>query len=175
MRSHELCCLAKADRRTLITARDLGTEIAAEVRERAPLEEQVLELVRARRFLRSAVSESAAALGGLSRGTVAEYLRGEFFRAFSEHQYDFEPAVRSISLSLEDPVNARVRKRLIEYLANLAEAIDRTRPWEEARTALRPKLKNLPQRYHLIAEQIAEGFFRGIWRIPEGPPDSSGH
>jgi DNA-binding NtrC family response regulator/CHASE2 domain-containing sensor protein len=162
--------LARADRRTLISARDLGAEIAAEVREKTPLEEQVLELVRARRFLRSAVSESAAALGGLNRGTVAEYLRGEFFRAFSEHRYAFGPTVRSLSLSLEDPINDRVHKRLVEYLSNLTDAVDRARPWEEVRSALKPKLKNLPQRYHPIAEQIAEGFFRGIWRLPEEPP-----
>jgi hypothetical protein len=128
--------------------------------------------VRARRFLRSAVSESAAALGGLNRGTVAEYLRGEFFRAFSEHRYAFEPTVRSLSLSLEDSINDRVQKRLVEYLSNLADAVDRARPWEEARAALKPKLKNLPQRYHPVAEQIAEGFFRGIWRLPDGPPDA---
>jgi len=158
--------LARADRRSLISARDLGAEIAAEVREKTPLEEQVLELVRARKFLRSAVSESAAALGGLNRGTVAEYLRGEFFRAFCDHRYELEPAVRSLSLSLENPVNDRVRKRLIEYLSNLAEAIDPARPWEEARAGIRPKLKNLPQRYHSLAEQIAEGYFRGIWRLP---------
>jgi transcriptional regulator with GAF, ATPase, and Fis domain len=162
--------LAKADRRTLISARDLGPEIAAEVRDKAPLEEQVLELVRARRFLRSAVTESAAALGGLNRGTVAEYLRGEFFRAFAEHQFSLEQAVRSLSLSVEDAVNERVRRRLLEYLSNLSEAVDRGRPWEEARAALRPKLRNLPQRYHATAERIAEGFFRGLWKLPEDPP-----
>ena len=158
--------LAKAEERSMISINDLTDEVAETVRDKVPVQEQILELMREYGFSRSAVSETAAALGGLNRGTAAEYLRGECLKAFAEQQFDLEKTVLRISLSYNSTVNERVRKRLTEYLSNIADGIDPARPWEDARIALKPKTKNLPQRYHQFLEQVAEACYRGLWKLP---------
>ncbi len=158
--------LARAEQRSMISTNDLTDEVAEAVRGKVPVQDRILELMREFGFSRSAVSETAAALGGLNRGTAAEYLRGECLKTYAEQQFDLEKTVLRISLSSDPAVNMRVRKRLVEYLSNIAEGIDPARPWEEARTALRPKTKNLPQKYHLFLEQVAEAHFRGLWKLP---------
>ncbi len=159
--------MARADNRPMIVARDLPDELAAALHGMVPVHDQVLELVRAKGFSRSAVSDTAAELGGLNRGTVAEYLRGECLRIFYESAYNSDDAARRIALSADEPVLERVHKRLNEYLVNIAAAVDQAQPWESSRAALRPKIKNLPQRYHPFVEQLAEAFYRGIWHIEE--------
>jgi hypothetical protein len=158
--------LARAEQRSMISTNDLTDEVAEAVRGKLPVQDQILDLMREFGFSRSAVSETAAALGGLNRGTAAEYLRGECLKTFAEQQFDLEKTVLRISLSSDPAVNSRVRKRLVEYLSNIAEGIDPARPWEEARTALKPKTKNLPQKYHIFLEQVAEAHFRGLWKLP---------
>jgi hypothetical protein len=121
--------------------------------------------VRERKFLRSAVSDTAGDLGGLSRGTVAEYLRGECLRIFVESGFDIGASIRKISLSAEVAVNDRVKKRLMEYLENIAEAVDTKQPWDVASRVLRPKAKNLPQKYHPFLDQIGQAFHGGKWTL----------
>ena len=41
-----------------------------------------------------------------------------------------------------------------------------SRPFEEVRSSLKPKTKNLPQRYHVFLEQVAEAYFRRVWSLP---------
>jgi transcriptional regulator with GAF, ATPase, and Fis domain/CHASE2 domain-containing sensor protein len=159
--------MAKAENRSMIVARDLPDELASALRGAVPVPDQVLDLLREKEFSRSAVSDTAAELGGLNRGTVAEYLRGECLRIFAECEYRFEPAARRIALSPDEAILDRVRKRLNEYLLNIASAVDQSQPWELSRSALRPKTKNLPQRYHPFVDQVGEAFYRGLWRIEE--------
>ncbi len=159
--------LAEAEHRVLLTLSDLTVEVAEAVQGKVPLEEQILEMVREFGFSRSSVSQTAAALGGLNRGTVAEYLRGEFLKAFVEHRFDLQQTILVLSLSSDALVNGRVRRRLQEYLGNIADGIDRSQPWEMAREALKPKTKNLPQRYHSWLEQVAEASYRNIWSLPD--------
>ena len=158
--------LAKAEHRAMMTVKDLSEEIATSARGAIPVEEQVLESLRDKGFSRSSVTETADELGGLNRGTVAEYLRGECLKAFAECTFDLDRAVRRISLSVDAGVNERVRKKFVDYLANLAEAVVPSQPWEAGRAALRPKAKNLPQKYHLYLEQVGEAYYRGVWKVP---------
>lgn len=158
--------LCRSESRGLIHMRDLPEDLAEAVRKSVPVQEQILDMVREAGFSRSAVTDTAAGLGGLNRGTVAEYLRGEFLRTFAEHQFDLEKAVQHIALTADPAVTDRVRRRYREYLGNIAEGIDLSLPWEEARVRLKSKTKNLPQRYHASLEQIAEGYFRRIWTLP---------
>jgi len=158
----------------MISVRDLTDEVAAAIRGKVPLEEQILSSLREKQFSRSAITETATEVGGLNRGTVAEYLRGESIRAFVEHRFDTDRAARAISLSADAGVNDRVKKRLIDYLSNLVETLDRGRLWDEAREGLRPKMKNLPQRYHKYLEEAAEAHFRGLWRLPAEPTGGPG-
>jgi transcriptional regulator with GAF, ATPase, and Fis domain len=158
--------LARAENRVIIHLRDLPEDLADAARKSVPVQEQVLDMVREYGFSRSSITDTASALGGLNRGTVAEYLRGEFLRNFAEHQFDLEHAVVHISLSSDAVVNERVRKRYVEYLANIVEGIDISRPWDDARLRLRSKTKNLPQRYHGYVEAAAEAYFRKLWSLP---------
>jgi transcriptional regulator with GAF, ATPase, and Fis domain len=156
--------LARAEDRTMVTVKDLIEEIAAAAREALGVEDQVLDALREKGFSRSSISESAEELGGLNRGTVAEYLRGECLKAFVEHGYDLEKTVRHIALSADPAVLERVGKKMDEYLDNLAQGIDRSQPWDGVRIGLKPKTKNLPQRYHPFLEAVAEGYYRGVWK-----------
>ena len=141
---------------------------SAAARDNIPIQEQILELLRQKGFSRSSVSETGSSLGGLNRGTIAEYLRGECLKTFVEQQFDLDRSIKYISLSSEDDVNERVRKKFQEYLHNIAEGVDKSQPWESVKSALRPKMKNLPQRYHAHLEQTAEAYFRGVWKVGGG-------
>jgi DNA-binding NtrC family response regulator/CHASE2 domain-containing sensor protein len=158
--------MARAEQRELVHLQDLPGELAEGMKGRIPIQEQILDLMREFRFSRSAVSEAAVGLGGLNRGTVAEYLRGEFLKAFAEQQFDLSRAVMHVSLSSDPAMNDRVRKRYLEYLQNIADGMDLSHPWEEVRNGLKPKMKNLPQRYHVFLEQVAEAYFRRVWTLP---------
>jgi transcriptional regulator with GAF, ATPase, and Fis domain len=156
--------LARADKRAMISMSDIPAEIASAFQGTAALEEQILQSVREKGFSRSAITETAAELGGRNRGTVAEYVRGEFLKAFVEHGFRTDETVRYLSISDQTDVNDRVQKRLAEYLENIAEGIDRSQPWETSKPLLRSKTKNLPRKYHQYLEQVAEGHFRGLWK-----------
>lgn len=158
--------LAKADQRTMISLKDLAEEVAASSTSGGAIEDQVLESLREKGFSRSSISETAEELGGLNRGTVAEYLRGQCFKAFVEQGFNIEHAVQHVSLSTDEEVNERVKKKMYEYLANLSDVVNNSVPWEENIPALKPKTKNLPQRYHGYVEQIAETHYRGLWKLP---------
>jgi len=157
--------LAKAERRPMVTVKDLTDEIAASARGTAPVEEQVLDSLREKAFSRSSVTDTADEMGGLNRGTVAEYLRGECLKAFAESTFNLERAVRRISLSADTSVNERVRKKFQDYLGNIAEGLSPAQTWDANRVALRPKSKNLPQKYHRYLEQVGEAYYRGIWKL----------
>lgn len=164
--------LARAEKRTMITVQDLTEEISAALQGAVAVEQQILDAMREKGFSRSSISETASELGGLNRGTVAEYLRGECLRAFVETGFDLEVTVRHISLTPDSNVNDRVRKKLNEYLANIAEAVDTSQPWEVASASIKPKSKNLPQRYHGYLWKVAEAYFRGLWKA-SGPNSSA--
>ena len=159
--------LARSERRAMVTIKDLNDEIAAAARGAAPVEEQVLESLRDKGFTRSSVTETADELGGLNRGTVAEYLRGECLKAFAECTFDIQKSVRRISLSADPAVNERVRKKFQDYLSNISEGLSPSQTWESNRGALKPKSKNLPQKYHRYLEQVGEAFYRGLWKLTE--------
>jgi transcriptional regulator with GAF, ATPase, and Fis domain/CHASE2 domain-containing sensor protein len=159
--------MARAEGRALVTLRDLPDDIAAAARKTVPVEDQVLDAVREKGFSRSSVTTTADELGGLNRGTVAEYLRGECLKMFAEAGFDMEKAVKRISLSPDREINERVRKRLLDYLENIAAVIEKEKPWVQTRDALKPKTKNLPQKYHPLIEKVGEAFYRGLWRLPE--------
>jgi len=160
--------LARADGRTMINLGDLTEEVAAAAATGIALEDQILESLREKGFSRSSVSDTAGELGGLNRGTVAEYLRGQCLRAFVENGFKIEAATQHVSLSSDEEINARVRKKVLEYLSNIAEVSDRSLPWENVTVALRPKTKNLPQRFHPYVEQVAEAYHKGVFTLPSG-------
>jgi hypothetical protein len=127
------------------------------------LEDQIIELLRVKKFSRSSISETAEELGGLNRGTVAEYLRGLSFKYFFENLWDMEKTVRAISKSNKEDTNEKVRKKLAEYLSNVIEDIARGSEFDEVKASLRPKYKNLPHRYHTILDEVVRSYLANKW------------
>jgi transcriptional regulator with GAF, ATPase, and Fis domain len=157
--------LARAEGRQMISMKDLTEDISVAMRGVVSIEEQILGSLREKGFSRSSISDTAEELGGLNRGTVAEYLRGQCMQAFTEQGFDLERTVKQISLSSDDEANDRVRKKMREYLTNLTEGIDTSQPWEVAKACLKPKTKNLPQRYHPHLARVAEAYFKNLWKV----------
>ncbi len=166
--------LARADARDLIRVRDLPAEIAATAQQLGAMEHRVVASIRAKGFSRNAISETAEELGGLNRGTVAEYFRGYCFRTFIESEQDFTRAGAVIAGTAEGELRTRAERKLAGYLQNAVESVDRTAPLEEVKLNARPKFKNLPQRYHPYLDQIIESYHHGEWKIdqPTSAPGS---
>jgi formate hydrogenlyase transcriptional activator len=156
--------LSRSDGRTLIQLRDLSEEIVAASKGRVDIEDQILEVLRSKKFSRSSISETAETLGGLNRGTVAEYLRGICFKHFFEDSWDEAKAVDAIAKDADPETRERVQKKLREYLANVVEGLAPGQEYDEVRRSLRPKYKNLPQRYHTILDEVIRSFLQGKWR-----------
>ncbi len=159
--------LARADGRDLIRVRDLPPEIAATAQQQGEIEDRVVASIRGKGFSRNAISETAEELGGLNRGTVAEYFRGYCFRSFMESGRDIVRAGALIAGTAREDLRERARRKLAAYLQNAVETVDRKKSFEEVRTVVKPKYKNLPQRYHPYLDQIIEGYYRSEWSIDE--------
>ena len=97
--------LAQSEGRRMIQAGDLSKEITEQESPRQativyqPLEEQILEMLRALKFSRPAISQTAKALGKRDRGTITEYFRGICFEHFVNADFDVEKAARTIAAS----------------------------------------------------------------------------
>ena len=156
--------MARAEQRELLQLRDLPDQIASALKGQVDLEDQIIELLRTKKFSRSSISETAEELGGLNRGTVAEYFRGLCFKYFFENLWDTEKTVRTISKSEEEETNDRVRKKLSEYLANVVEGVTGGQSFEQTKQNLRPKYKNLPQRYHTMLDELVRSYLAGKWK-----------
>ncbi|MFH0990173.1 MAG: sigma 54-interacting transcriptional regulator [bacterium] len=154
---------ARSEKRTLLQLRDLPEQIANAIKGQVDLADQILESLRVKKFSRSSISETAEELGGMHRGTVAEYFRGLCFQFFFENLWDHERTVRAISKSEDAETNDRVRKKLSEYLANVVEGIPIDLPLEELKLTLKSKYKNLPQRYHTILDEVLRAYLSRQW------------
>ena len=154
----------RSDGRTLIQLRDLPEEVAAATKGQVDIEDQILEILRSKKFSRSSISETAEELGGLNRGTVAEYFRGICFMHFFESVWDVNNAVEAIVKDQEAESREKVQKKLREYLGNVVEGLAPGQDFESSKNSLRPKYKNLPQRYHTILDEIVRAYLQGKWK-----------
>ncbi|MGH2568183.1 MAG: sigma 54-interacting transcriptional regulator, partial [Bacteroidota bacterium] len=165
--------LTKADGRLLIRLKDLPDELAAAVEEHLDLEEQILQVLREKKFSRSSISEAAQELGGLNRGTVAEYFRGTCFKYFLESGWDLDRTAQKLSDSSQPETGVRVRKKLTEYLSNVVDGLSTGGRFEEIQPKLKPKYKNLPQRYHPLLNEIVRAYLQGKWALGSSDAVSS--
>ncbi|HEY4611498.1 MAG TPA: sigma 54-interacting transcriptional regulator [Bacteroidota bacterium] len=155
--------LTKADRRSLIRMKDISDDIAKVLEGKVSLEDQILELLRDKKFSRSSISETAQELGGMHRSTVAEYFRGSCFRYFLENAWEIDRAVQQIASTKHSETKSRVRRKLTEYLHNAVEGVQNGVPFEEIQPKLKPKYKNLPQRYHPVLDEVVRAYLQGKW------------
>ncbi len=158
--------LAQSEGRTLLRIKDLPKEFTANLTMNLDIEEQILESLRSKQFARSAITETASELGGLNRGTVAEYFRGYCFKSFCENNWDINKTIDRITESSDPVVRERVTKKLEEYLTNAIELAGKELPLETTLTVSKPKMKNLPQRYHNYFELVIKAYLDGLWKKP---------
>ena len=166
--------LAKSEGRTMLRIMDLPGEIAALAEESIDIEERIMESLREKQFSRNAISETAEELGGLNRGTVAEYFRGYCFRVFLELNFDSARAFKTIAGANDEPTQDRVRKKILEYLRNVVEHVDRSKPLDMVLAESKPKYKNLHQRYHTYLDDIISSYHTGMWSIDVVSPPGNG-
>jgi len=155
--------LAKSEHRSLLRVKDFPPEIQSAANTFLELEDKILDLLRAKKFSRSSISETANELGGLNRGTVGEYFRGLCFASFFEHKWNIETSAKAIAGTDDPDVATRVEKKLSEYVHNLVSNVDRKKPFEEVRSHLHAKYKNLPQRFHYALDEAVRAFLEGKW------------
>ena len=150
----------------MIRLRDLPPELATRVGLSLDIEERIVHVLQEKQFSRSAMSETADDLGGLNRGTVAEYFRGYCFTTFLQHRFDFNSATTAISGRSDEATRQRVSKKLMEYLSNAIQLVDRAQPLDFSLNASRQKYKNLPQRYHSSLDEIIKSYHASLWSLP---------
>jgi len=149
--------LAQSEGRSMIQAGDLPRELtekkSAEPTSAVyqPLETQILDMLRALKFSRSAISQTAKALGNRDRGTITEYFRGICFEHLVKANFDLEKAAQAIVAANDGETVGKVRAKIAEYLENVRNVNK-----EEKNSAM--LYKGLPRKYHSYLQQILQRF-----------------
>lgn len=149
--------LAQSENRTMVQAGDLPGEVTAKKTAAPlpvsyqPLETQILDMLRALKFSRSAISQTAKALGNRDRGTITEYFRGICFEYLVNAKFELEKAARDLVAAQDDEAIRKVRDKLSEYLENVRKGFDKDPQSLMA-------YKGLPKKYHPFLEKILENF-----------------
>jgi transcriptional regulator with GAF, ATPase, and Fis domain len=145
--------LAQSDSRPIIQLKDLPEEIltyknfSIPGQIHKPLEEQILNMLRAYRFSHSAITQTAKTLGNKDRGTITEYLRGICFEYYVKNQFNLNNASKEISASSDNEIIDRVKNKMAQYLKNVEEA-------GKDQNKLKSCYKGLPQKYHPFLDEI---------------------
>ena len=149
--------LAQSENRTMIQTGDLPGEVTKKktfepaMVSYQPLEAQILDMLRALKFSRAAISQTAKALGNRDRGTITEYFRGICFEYFVNAEFDLEKAARDIVAAQDDETIRKVRDKINEYLENLRSGFNK-----DPQSLI--AYKGLPRKYHPFLEKIFESF-----------------
>lgn len=159
--------LAQSADREVIRQEDLPEEIreaddpVVETVSYQSLESQILSMLRAQRFSRSAISQTARALDNRDRGTITEYFRGLCFEALVQHDFDVEQAIRVIADTDDEGVLQTVRKKMQDYLRNLDPHINPDTVVEIAAGGRPSCFRGLPKKYHPFLIQILTHYSEG--------------
>ncbi|MCA9742871.1 MAG: sigma 54-interacting transcriptional regulator [Deferribacteres bacterium] len=143
--------LAQSEDRQLIQELDLPDEVREVKDDASPaaqylsFEDQILDSLRNQQFARSAISQTASALGNRDRGTITEYFRGICFQALVNADYSVAAAAEKIAATDDTDVIANVEKKLIEYLGNLQQTDAHSAKSEAPNSSA---FQGLPKQYH---------------------------
>jgi transcriptional regulator with GAF, ATPase, and Fis domain len=149
--------LAQSEGRQLIQFGDLPREIAEKESPRQaafvyqPLEEQILDMLRALKFSRSAISQTAKALGNRDRGTITEYFRGICFENLVNADFDVKKAAQTIVASNDDDMIDKVCAKINEYLGNVRSTNAKN---------VNTLYKGLPKKHHSHLQQVIARFVK---------------
>ena len=109
-----------------------------------PFEDQVLESMRRFKFSRSAITETARALGNKDRGTITEYFRGLCFENLVRNEYHIEKAVQTIAGTDDSFIKSQVDNKVKSYLIN----IESIKPADLEKEPLPASFQGLPKQFH---------------------------
>jgi transcriptional regulator with GAF, ATPase, and Fis domain len=139
--------LAQSQGRDMIRESDLPDDICRSVPEKTeyrPLDEQILDSLRTKRFSHASITQTARELGNRDRGTIAEYLRGMCYEALVRHHGDELAAARDLAATPDPEPIERIRKKISEYREKLE-----TMPRESL-------YKGLPRAYHSSLDTLLQ-------------------
>lgn len=156
--------LAQSEKRAIIREHDLPEEllksqsIRSAQTEFKPIEDQILDQLRSFGFSRSAISQTAKALGNRDRGTITEYFRGICFENLVNANFDIEAGARSIANNKDVEVIERIKIKINEYLSNLRQSLPDFHLNEWSPEELPSIFKGLPKKYHPYLQQVIQNF-----------------
>jgi transcriptional regulator with GAF, ATPase, and Fis domain len=148
--------LAASEERERIRASDLPLEIQ-EYDEQPDqgvvyhtLEEQILSTLQGLKFSRSAISQTARALGNRDRGTITEYLRGLCFQAIVESDFNLKSAAMKIADTDDEGIVERVHGKIQDYVGNLKKVT------EGEKSEPVTMFKGLPKKFHTSLQKVLD-------------------
>lgn len=154
--------IAQSEKRNIIRENDLPDEILKSKSssktsiEYKPFEQQLLETLRSFQFSRSAISQTAKALGNRDRGTVTEYFRGICFEQLVNSNFSIDQAAKEIAGTEDEHIVERVQAKIDEYLNNLQiDSMSSELDYLNS-DQLPSAFKGLPKKYHSYLLQIIE-------------------
>lgn len=145
---------ARSSGRKLIQLADLPEEIVKD--SKFNFDDIVIESLRSKGFSRSSIIETAKELGNVSRTIVSENFRGYSLKAFVESNFDLNVACKVIANSDEEEIIAKAKNKLNLFLKNIENDIAdlNVKDFENVRSALNSKYKNLPHKFHYYLDEI---------------------
>jgi transcriptional regulator with GAF, ATPase, and Fis domain len=151
---------AKSSGRKLLQLSDLPKEIVRETT--IDFKDLVLESLRNKKFSHSSVTESAKELGKVNRTLVAENLRGVTLKTLVENNFNIDVSVKEISDTDELEVNEKVKNKVETFLQNIEDDVKNLsgNDFEDVKSKLSSKYKNLPQRFHTYLDEVIKHFLK---------------
>jgi DNA-binding NtrC family response regulator len=145
---------ARSSGRKLIQLADLPEEIVKD--SKFNFDDIVIESLRSKGFSRSSIIETAKELGNVSRTIVSENFRGYSLKAFVESNFDLNVACKVIANSDEEEIIAKAKNKLNLFLKNIENDIAdlNVKDFENVKSALNSKYKNLPHKFHYYLDEI---------------------
>ncbi len=152
--------IAQSEKRVLLQQADLPAEIRAISKSKTaadyrPLEDQILQSLRALDFSRSAITKTAEVVGNRDRGTITEHFRGICFKTLLENSFNIEQTARAISGTADPEVVKRVKSKIDGYLTNLAPLPELQAEVAHSKS-LPSQFRGLPRKYHLALRKTIE-------------------
>ncbi len=140
--------------RSLIQLNDLPAEIVKRVK--LNFEDIVIESLRNKKFSHSSINETAKELGNVSRTLVAENFRGLSLKILVDNNFELTNTILAITKNDNQEILSRVKSKLDTWLLNIKKDVDQYRElsFDEIKTKLNSKYKNLPQKYHTYLDQV---------------------
>lgn len=140
--------------RSLIQLNDLPAEIVKSVK--LNFEDIVIESLRNKKFSHSSINETAKELGNVSRTLVAENFRGLSLKILVDNNFELTNTILAITKNDNEEILSRVKSKVDTWLLNIKKDVDQYRElsFDEIKTKLNSKYKNLPQKYHTYLDQV---------------------